>query len=196
MNGIWIAAFVAFASLVLLLGLLVLGTLRRITPLLERTEESLQTAATASLGGLPVGARVPPFEARDTHGASFTDGDLLGATSLVLFVGPSCRACERLVEDLRAGSVPYLGARLFVVPDSADLAPELDRTTGITVLVDTERTLARAFEMRVVPQAFVVDVHGVVLAAGRPNSWDEVQSLLATEGGDRDSDIAAAALAL
>ncbi len=196
MSGLWIGAFVALWAFVLLLGLVVLGLLRRIAPVLERAVEVLQEASVASLGGLPVGSRVPAFSVRSSTGASFTDADLRDRTSIVLFLDATCQACENLVKDLRLGRSPRLEARLVVVPDSPDLASELAVAPGgAIVLMDDERALARTFDMRVVPQAFVIDDEGVVFAAGRPNDWLDLERLLAERGGGHDSDISAAALA-
>lgn len=194
MNGLWIGAFIALWALVVVVGLLLLGTLRRITPVLERAEESFQTASSISFGGLAVGARVPSFAATTVSGESFNDADLLGTKTVVLFLGPSCRACERFVKDLGAGRAPHIAAQLVVVTDDAESASALARATEVTVLVDHDRALAEAFDARLVPRAFVVDGRGSVLAEGRPNEWDELERLIA-EGGGRDSDIAAAALA-
>ena len=194
MTTIWIVAFAALSSLVALIGLLVLGTLRRITPLLEQAEESFQAASRASLGGLSVGSNVPPFESFDVHGTSFSREDLLGRTSFVLFLGTTCEACERFVVDLQAGRLPSLGAPLIVVPEDPESARGLARARDVLVLLDEHRAVARAFDVRIVPQAFVVDEHGGVLAAGRANDWSDLRELLAARGGGRDNDRAAATL--
>lgn len=144
--------------------------------------------------GLPLGATVPSFAAEDVGGATFTEADLRGSTSVVLFLGSSCGACERFVRDLQAGGVPELGARLVTVAIDSDSRRELSQSAE-TVVVDENRSVARAFESNLVPQTFIVDEHGTVLASGRPNDWDGVRHLVATaKGGDRQSDVAAAAI--
>lgn len=197
MTGLWIAAFVALWALVVVLGLLVLGTLRRLAPLIERVDVSLHAAATDSIRGLQPGATPSPFMAESIDGLVFTEVDLRGSTTVVLFLGSTCGACERLAEDLESGSVPGLGARLLVVADRLDWAHALAGSAQVTVLVDEHRSLARAFETRVVPQAFVVDEHGTVLAGGRTSDWDGIRDLLASvaKGGGRESDVTAAVVA-
>jgi len=193
MSGLWAAAFVTLWALVIALALLTLGALRRLVPLLERAEESLRSGASASLGGLAPGTAVRPFMAREVAGRTFTEDDLLGSTSVVLFVGADCRSCERLVDDLRSGAVPELEAPLFVVA-SAELAESLSH--AVTVLADDDRVIAEAFDSRLVPHAFVLDQHGTVLAVGRPNDWGRLRHLLATaKGGDREAKTSAAAVA-
>jgi hypothetical protein len=194
----WIAAFVALWILVLILGLLVLGTLRRLMPLMERFEAGLSVGATSpSPRGLSPGTVVPPFRAQEIGGAVLTDADLRGSTSIVLFLGSSCRACERFIRDLARGRVPALEARLVPVADETDMARELARSEDTTVLVDEHRALARVFESEATPHAFVVGEDGGVLASGTPNDWNRVRDLLARaqKGGGRTSENAAAPVA-
>ncbi|HXG77237.1 MAG TPA: redoxin domain-containing protein [Gaiellaceae bacterium] len=193
MSGPWIAAFAALWGLVIVIGLVVLGTLRRLTGLLERAEESLRAAATISLGGLWPGTTVPPFASETVEGDSFGASDLDGDQWIVLFLSSACQACEPLVEDLKSAAVPDLGSRLVVVAEDAGWARELARARSVSVLVDEDGAIARMFDIRVVPQAFVIDEARTVLAAGRPNSWDGLRDLQtsALNGGGRLSEISA-----
>lgn len=192
----WILAFVALWATVVLLGLIVLGTLRRILPVIERAEARLAVATSAGPGGLTEGASVPPFTVQSIDGETFTEFDLDDTRTVVLFIGTSCVACERLVDDLENGLAPDLGARLVVVSESAESARRLSGSADVTVLVDDDRSVAGAFESQIVPHVFVVE-DGTVLASGRPNTWDGMRRLLvgAVEGGGRQSETAAAAAA-
>lgn len=196
MTAPWIVAFVALWVLVIALGLLVLGTMRRLVPLLERSQEVISSSARRlAIGGLPPGTSVPPFTAQGITGATFVDTDLRGSTAIVLFLGSGCMACERLVDDLEHGRVPDLGARLVVVSDDRAEALRLGESAEVTVLVDENRTLARLFESAAAPHAFILDEHGTVLANGTPDEWEGLRHLFVTaKGGDRESDRAAAAM--
>lgn len=190
----WIAVVVALWTFVVMLGLIMLGTLRRIAPILERAEARL--AQTPSIMGLPVGATVPSFAAEDVGGGTFTDADLLGATATVLFLGSSCKACESFVGDLESGRAPDLGVRLVTVVADLEAARALAQSPEVVVVIDEERSLARAFESNIVPQTFVVDEHGRVRASGKPNDWEGVRHLLTiAEGGDSRTHVAAASVA-
>jgi peroxiredoxin len=192
----WIAAFCALTAIVVLLALIVLGTLRRLAPLFERAEASLAAAAaSASPGALPTGAKVPPFAAASVDGANFTEFDLRRTRTVLLFLGASCPACERLVQGLENGDAPELDARLMAVSPNADEASRLARSMQVTVVVDNDRSVARAFESEIVPHAFVIE-DGRVLASGRPNGWDEVEALLedAEKGGDHRPELSAEAM--
>jgi len=193
----WIAAFLGLSATVVILGLLVLGMLRRLAPLLERTEQVLSGAERRmALGGLPPGATVPEFVAERSDGGAFTARELSESTTILLFVDSDCKACEQLVADLMHGRVPDLGVPLVVVSDDRAEAQTLARSTDVTVLIDQDRSLAASFDTRATPQAFVLS-YGTVRSSATPNTWESMSSLLAstTRGGDRETDTAAAAVA-
>jgi peroxiredoxin len=197
MSAPWLAALLALWAIVILLALIVLGTLRRLVPLLERAEASLGASNhNARRSGLSPGTPVPAFSAQELGRATFTDADLRGSKSIVLFLGSACAACERFVDDLRVGRVPDLGAHLIVVADVAEDA-ENYRAHGVTVLVQQDRSLARIFERDRVPHAFVVDEDGRVLANSWPNEWERLRALVrqADGGGVRESDFSSEVVA-
>lgn len=198
MSGFWVVAFVALWALVLLLGFLVLGTLRLLTPLIERAEINVAAAAIdVSSGGLQPGEVVPAFSARQVDGKVFTEADLHGSASIVLFLSAACQSCERFIRDLRKGRVPELGARLVVVTDEQDQAREVSRSTEAVVLIQENRSIGRIFESRATPHAFVLDASRRVLASGTPNDWSRLRHLVvrSEKGGGTDPDLAAAAVA-
>ena len=114
----------------------------------------------------------------------------------MLFVDQGCAACDALVEDLRHGDVPAdLGARLVVVSGDREQAESFE-LAGVRVIVDDDRVIARAFQSVVSPQAFVVNGYGMAVTSGTPNTWREVDELIAAaRGGGRMAEIAAASVA-
>lgn len=196
MIGLWIVAFAALWALVVIVGLIVLGMLRRLLPLIERAEAALSAAAEISHGGLPDGATVPPFTATEVGGSTFTEADLEGGRTIALFVSPSCRACEGLVADLKEGHVPDLGVALVAVSDDRDQAGEFKRSRSIRVLVQDGRSLADIFASNVTPHAFVIGEERRIEASGIPSDWGSLRRLAggAEKGGSSESEIAAAAV--
>lgn len=196
MTSAWIVAFVALTVLVVLLTVVVLGLLRRLGAVIEQAQSVLAASARRlMIGGLPPGSTVRPFAADDTRGSAFTELDLRGVTNVVLFLDDGCTACDRLVERLEAGHVPDVGAGLVVVSSTFEGGQRLASSVDVTVVVDSERSAARAFESVVSPQAFVVDEHGRVLANGTPTDWGDLVSIVAAaKRGDRVTDIPAASL--
>jgi hypothetical protein len=193
-TGVWIAAFVALWLVVILLGLVQLGTLRRVAPLLDRAEATLREAARATLRGLRPGESVPAFAADVFDGGTFTESDLRGSTTIVLFLNTGCRSCELLAADIEAGRIPDLGAPLVVVADESGEAARFAAGGQAHVLLQKNGSLARVFESDRTPHAFVIDETGRVVVSGSPNNW-EVMALLLEDvgrGGDREADVAAA----
>jgi hypothetical protein len=196
MTDPWIVTFVALWLLVVMIGLLVLGTLRRIVPILERLESYTPAMSADALPrGLPLGASVPEFEGERATGGQFGPSDLRGSPSFVLFLSDECRPCARFVRDLAKGRVPELGAKLVVVVDDASLADQFALAQGVTVLVQQERELADAFDSNVTPHAFALDADAIVLGSGTPNDWTRLRHLgqPAAKGGENESTFVAAA---
>lgn len=192
----WILAFVALAAFVALVGMLVLGLVRRITPLLEESQELIASASRRlTIGGLPPGSTVPWFTTEEVGGGALTREELRGDSSVVLFLDEGCKPCELLVADLQSGNAPDIDARLVVVSSAREAAERLARSNDVIVVADDERSVARAFENVVSPQAFVVDEHVMVLKSATPNTWDELRQLVAsTKGGGRRSNVTAASV--
>jgi hypothetical protein len=192
MTAPWIAAFLSLWVVVSLVALLTLGVLRRVTPVLEQAESRLADLR-AHPSGLHPGTTVPFFSVSEPNGGTFSNADLFGSTTIILFVGAACRACERFVRDLRGGDVPDLGARLVVVAESAGEAAEFAAASA-RVVIQEAQSLSLLFESDRFPHVFAVDAEARVVASGWPNDWEGVRALVPSvrEGGDRASEIAAA----
>jgi peroxiredoxin len=190
----WIAAFLTLWVVVSLLALLMLGVLRRVTPVLEQAESRLADLR-AHPSGLHPGTTVPSFSVSTLNGGTFSNADLFGSTTIVLFLGSACPACERFVRDLRHGDVPDLGARLVAVAESAEEAEEFAAARA-RVVIQEAQSLSLLFESDRFPHVFVVDAEARVVASGWPNDWEGVRALVPSvwEGGDRASEIAAAVI--
>lgn len=180
----WIIAFAALWALVLMLAFLMLGTLRRLLPLLGLAEDRIsESLRSMRRGGLPVGTSIPAFSVEKMHGGTLSEADLNGVTSAVLFLGANCPACERLSRDLSAGYVPDLGANLVVVSDNPDQARQFAGSVSVPVIADPAKSLATIFESDRTPHLFVTDERARVVAIGSPNDWDVVAKLLVRADG-------------
>jgi hypothetical protein len=198
MSTAWIAAFATLWAIVIVLGVLVFGMLQRLEGLFEDFGTVLSAATQRlRLDGLQPGALVGPFTAVDVTGRRFTDADLRQwPGAVVLFLSSSCAACEQFVRDLAAERAPELGIPLVVVADELGEAKRLAAAQDVTVLLQKDSLVARAFESHRTPHAFVVDDTGRVVTSGSPNSWDGLHDLVARlSGGGEHQRIPAAAVA-
>lgn len=186
MSGPWIAAFGALCTIVAVLALTVLGTLRRVSVVLEQAESILRTRVGSGPGGLPPGTPIPDFEGLFSDGSQFTRSSLLGTPSVIVFLSRNCPACRALEEDLAGRDLSDLGTRAIAVVDDPRDADLLAMVAGFEAVVQTERSIADAFGSNATPHAFVIDAGGVIAASGTPNAFDSLKRLVSSvEGGDR-----------
>jgi hypothetical protein len=178
MSGPWIAAWLALSTLVVITTFLVLGLLRRVSPLLEQAESALRSAGSGPgpLQGLPIGTELPQFEARDVRGSVITDADLAGTPAVVLFIDPGCGPCERLMAELRSGWAGEQGARLWVVTGNGH-ERELDLSGKATVLLQSDERVSRAFQTSITPHAFAIGIDGTIVNRDIPDSTDALVKL-------------------
>lgn len=176
MSTAWTIGFAGLAFFVFFLGLLELGTLRRVADLLERTEITLRTHELTS-GGLEPGSAVPAFTGELSGGGSITSDELAGDPYAVVFVSSGCRACEPLLREL-PNAADVVDARVLVVVNEFTDAPDLGQSAGVTVVRQTEGSVARAFRTSATPHAFVVGGRGEVAAARITNSLADLRRLI------------------
>lgn len=177
MSAPWIAAVIALWILVITLAIVVVGLLRRVAPLLERAESSLDALPLhLQPGGLEPGSALPTFSAHTPDGASFTDGDVRGHESIVLFFEKDCPACKALEADLRAADVAALEVPIYVVLRDSD---EATRFAGLEVdsIVDEGGSVKRAFRSNAAPHVFAISKDAVVTAIGTPNTFNGLRKL-------------------
>lgn len=191
----WIAAFSALAVFALLVGLVVLGVMRQVMPLIDQAESALtQALGRLRLYGLPEGAAAPGFTAETAMGDVFTERDLYGRESVVIFVTSSCAACARLLQDLETAEGRRADIRLVAIVDQNDLdALRAAQAGGATVLVQRRGSMSRLFESDRTPHAYVLDEHAVIRASGTPDTWRAIEELVAAtrKGGEEELDLEA-----
>lgn len=179
MSGPWIVVVAVLWAVVVLLGVVVLGLLRRVNDVLVAVEVRLQQPVPSASNGLPVGARVPVFEAvAESGGLVSWDWFGVGAGVYVL-VRLGCAGCDVLVGELVGLSDPLGGVRLVVVGE--DTAEQRHRLAGVDAMrmYQRGREVSDAFACTGVPYAFAVDDQGVVVAAGAANRVLQLRGLAA-----------------
>lgn len=185
MSTPWVIGFLGLWAVVFLEGVLVLGTFRRVSVALETAEGRLRELPAPGPGGLSIGARVPQFVASRADGREFTNEDLRGAISLVLFLASGCPPCQTMVADLNQN--PHeIYARLFVILSDESEVLELGLIEAIPVVYQRDGAMARAFQTTAAPHAFLVDDDCSLIASGTPNSIADLRrlNLHGVKGGD------------
>jgi methylamine dehydrogenase accessory protein MauD len=166
--------------LVIALAGVVLALMRQIGVLHERV-----APAGALLGGEEprVGERAPVLEVADWSGRPLRIGapDATGASTLLLFVSPSCPVCKALLPAVHALRRSE-GGKLRVLFASDGPREEHERFVREQRL-DREsyvlsRPLGLAYQVARLPHAVLIDASGVVRARGLVNSREHLESLL------------------
>ncbi|MEX2646212.1 MAG: redoxin domain-containing protein [Gaiellaceae bacterium] len=184
MSIAWVVAFVALCVVVLVIGALVLGVLRRITPLLEEMESRFASLAVGGVPGLKPGSQLPRFTAKTTDGSKVGSPDLLGSPLVFVFLNSNCRPCETLAAELRSTSSFDPDVPLIVVLDFPD-GQQLAEGLPYRVLFQRRRSVSKSFGVVGTPHAFAVDATGTVVASEITNSVAQLEVLAgrAKEGG-------------
>lgn len=182
MSNLWLFATLALWVLLLLLGFVTLGVLRRAIGVLEQIEG--RWASDSVIDGLDPGEQVGSFEALDQHGISFTERDLWGKTSAILFLDAGCEPCEDLAADMKAAPAWEPPLEVYVVSDDSREGRQLTDGLALRRLLQRNDGVARAFRTTFFPVAFLIDDQGGVIARTNPNTLDQLKRFLNREGGD------------
>lgn len=152
---------------------------RRIESVLARTEAWL-TSPQVRPPGLKPGDHVRSFSAQQHDGRPFSDRDLEGGVSVVLFMKADCVVCRALARDLSPRTLDRLGlgSRTYVVVRDRSERDALALDPGAQVVYQEDGTMSWAFRSSATPQAFVVGSDGVVAASGFPNSAQDLRRLV------------------
>jgi thiol-disulfide isomerase/thioredoxin len=187
MSAPWIAGFVALWVGFLALAVILLGLLRRMSPILERAEAQIGVhGGKGSFGGAPVASAVAPFQLVDATGRTALSRDSVEEPTLLLFVAPGCGPCEQIL-----GALDGVGERVENVPFHV-VAEEGEGTfeapPGVSLLYERDHGASTAFQTIVTPHAFVVDQGGLVLDQRIPGSADDLRQMALRQRGDNESD--------
>ncbi|MBA3736760.1 MAG: hypothetical protein H0W90_16480 [Actinobacteria bacterium] len=186
MSTPWIVAFAVLTVCVALMGLVLVGTLRRIAGVLEQTEARLLEAGIGGPGpgGLEPGSRLPAFSVRRFRGGWLSDDDLRGLPAVILLISSTCPACGGLVRELRR-SVGTLPIPVYVVAENDDEVEALELAQVPNVLIQPKRELSIALKTSTTPHAFAIDRSGTIAATSTPNTLHQLRELVepALDGG-------------
>jgi peroxiredoxin len=157
----------------------------------EAPESSLlQRLVVKAKSRLPRGTAAPDFHLPGVQGDVMALQDLRGASSVLVFVTPTCPYCKELKQSLIDEGLPDLHHRLvFISRGSKQLeAPpaEVQALEGqiaglFPVLQDTTGGVSAAYKALSVPTTYLLDGEGQIQdsAVGVPGGLELVQELVA-----------------
>lgn len=182
----WVIAFVGLWIFVLVLGVIVLGLVRRVSTFLETAESrALGLDVPADFGGLVPGDQVPRFEVWERDGTKVDSSALVAAPVVLLFIDPGCGPCEDLARLMEASGQWSDGTRYVIITEDTEDATTFRFPPGATVLYQRGRSVSTAFKNIAAPQAFAL-AGNVVVGKAVPESIEALSRLaaIASKGGD------------
>ncbi len=168
MSLLSVIATVVQWALVLLLGFLLLGTLRSIEWLRWRVDQ-LEATMPSRVGrsGLRPGRKAPDFTLPSASGGEVSLHDFAGRRVLVVFTQTGCGPCGEIIPELNR--VGRDGVQVLVV-NRGDLEATrqwvAETGAGCPVLAQEGLDLARRYEVFATPFAFLVNEQGVIVSKG------------------------------
>ncbi len=184
MSGLWTALLIALWGLTLLIGLLILGILRKIG-LIHRKIDDLPTRDTGHFTqGLSIGSQAPDFTLPLVGGGRLSLNTFRGHTLLLAFVSPSCSPCKDFLPELNT----FLGrldrsARALIVSmgtmgENERLREELKLLPP--VLVQDEMEVMTLYSTRSTPFVYLIDSEGVVRGHAIGTNREQMEQMLAS----------------
>jgi len=176
MTAAWVIAFCALWVFVLVLGLVLLGLLRRIAPVLETAERAIRQYEGTAIDGLPVGAMVPDFSAETTSGEKVGAAELRGAGAVFVLMKEGCTPCDILKAEMRRIGELGMAAPLILIGEAGAGGYE-ELPAGARVVFQREREVFIAFETQATPVGFAIDGNGEVVASRVVNNIAALRTL-------------------
>jgi methylamine dehydrogenase accessory protein MauD len=192
MGAVWLISYFVLWGLVIVLGFLLLGTLRALALQGWRLDQ-LEATMPSRVGrsGLKPGRKAPHFTLSTVEGEQVSLADYRGRSVLLVFVQPACGPCSSVVPALNR--VEASGEAQVLVVNRADPAQarQWAEKTGATfpVLVQENLDVSKRYEMFATPFAFLIDEQGVIASAGIVNNRQHVRFLFsaAQEGATEEA---------
>ena len=177
----WLGGLSPTGSLVLLVGLVVLGVLAiegwaviqllgqngRLLARLEALEAKVGTdrdqTATQVAEALPLGSRAPDFTLPDLDGRKRGLDEFLGKPRVIVFFSPQCGFCRQMAPSI--GQLPDRGASLLLVSHGD---PEEHRRMAAKhgwqcdVLLQREWEVSTAYRANGTPTGYLLDAEGCI----------------------------------
>lgn len=179
-SGIMIASNVLLWGAFLALAALMLGVIRQIGLLHER---SAPLGAMMIDHGPDIGERSPVFSMTTIDGLPITVGRAVtpDRPSLLMFTGPSCPICQKLLPIIRSVAATE-GTDVILISDGTQAEHrEFLRNhplNGEHYVVSAE--IGMRYQVSKVPYGVLLDKDGVIQAKGLCNTREHVESLFET----------------
>ncbi len=181
MSIFWLSSIVILWAVVLLLGFLLLGTLRALGLLTWRLEQ-LEATTPKRLGrdGLKPGKKAPDFSLPSADGKEVALHDFAGRKVLLVFTQSGCSPCKKMVPELNRLEKGSDCKVLVVNNGDAETTRKWSTEVGarFPVLAQTQFTISKKYEVFATPFAFLIDEKGLIASKGIINNRQHIGYVL------------------
>jgi methylamine dehydrogenase accessory protein MauD len=185
MDALALGSHVVLWALVVLLGFLLLGTLRALGLLRWRLEQ-LEATTPPRLGrdGLKPGKKAPGFVLPSVTGSEVALFDFAGRKVLLVFVQGGCGPCHQVVPELNLLRHRGEPAVLAVFNGPVGMARKwaVEVKAEFSVLSQEQFALSKRYQVFATPFAFLIGTDGVIESKGIVNNGEHVGYVLAGRG--------------
>ncbi len=191
MENIWFASHLVLWVVVLLVGFLLLGTLRALGLLRWRLEQ-VEATMPSRLGrsGLKPGTKAPDFTLPSVAGTEVALHDFAGRNVLLVFVQCGCGPCHAIVPELNRLGSGNGGVQILAI-NKAELEParQWASETGarFPVLVQPSFTVSKRYEVFATPFAFLIGGDGIVRSRGIVGSKQHLGYILSDQSAQANA---------
>jgi methylamine dehydrogenase accessory protein MauD len=169
MSLLWLISYLALWLLVLMLGFLLIGTLRALGLLRWRLDQfEATTPSRLGRNGLKPGKKAPEFSLPGVTGGEVNLHDFAGRKLLLAFMQPGCGPCHGITPELNR--LQDAGEVQVVVVQNGDVETvrkwEDKHRPRFPVAVQERLSLSKRYEVFATPFAFLIDERGVIASRG------------------------------
>ncbi len=131
-----------------------------------------------------VGSTVPSFEATTIDGKRrFTDHDIRGRSTLLVFLSPTCNHCHIVMEQLVAEAPRWQNEKRLILGvsngDSAQMMKFASRYgANFPILAQEQWELSQLFQVSSTPWGIAITPSGLVATSGVMGTPEQLQALL------------------
>jgi methylamine dehydrogenase accessory protein MauD len=182
MNAVWLISYIVLWVIVLLLGFLLLGTLRTFGILRWRLDQ-LEATSPSRVGrrGLKIGAKAPDFTLPDLQGREVSLHDFAGRSVLLVFMQPGCAPCDAMVPTLNRLHVEGEYNVIAIAHRELEAVLKWVEKIGATfpVLLQEQHNISIRYEALVGrPFAFLIDEQMMITSKGVMTDSHQIDFLL------------------
>ncbi|RDI46728.1 TlpA family protein disulfide reductase [Nocardia mexicana] len=176
MSWPWIVVIVLLVVAVAAEGLLLIGLMARIAPVLEQAENVLRQQSVLTP---TAGTALPEVDLRGRDGLPMDPAQWQGRPRVLVFVSVSCPACHDLLDDIRHTPIPAprIATVLITSTDAVRHLYDTGLPAWLTIAGDDNDEFTNGLGIDATPLAVLIDEHNRVRTTSIPSTVDDLVHL-------------------